>query len=130
MQNGRLIGYARVDTVKEVEALRAMTDLLYGVSSCDVFTDIGPITGTLDGLLDAVSKLQIGDVLIFPEDCLRNLTVGDLPKVFRHTPDRTTLSFFERFIRHEQLSGVTISGIRLNDESEYCVEDILDFVEP
>jgi hypothetical protein len=118
MQNGRQIGYARVDTIEEIEVLRSMTDLLYKIGSCHIFTDVSSITGTLEGLLSAVSKLQISDVLIYPEDCLRNLTVGDLQRMFGHTPDGTTLRFFERLPQHDQLNSTVILGIRLVQEPD------------
>lgn len=113
----RSIGYARVDTVADSAILTGWMRQLRACGAIKVFTDIGPLPDALMGLRAAISCLRVDDAVIYPEACLRDLTVGDIPAVFGDIPDGTALTFLEILPRTEQ-GGVEVTSIRLQGREE------------
>ncbi|MBM2294114.1 hypothetical protein JQX09_19485 [Sulfitobacter pseudonitzschiae] len=111
---GRMIGYARVDTMAEKAALTGWVRQLRACGAIKVFTDVGRMPDALEGLRAAISCLRVNDAVIYPEICLRDLTVGRIPAVFNGIPDGTALMFFEPMPRTDQC-GDELMSIRLQD---------------
>jgi hypothetical protein len=115
MQHNELVGYARIDNEADAAVLNGRVTRLLEIGVREVFTDVGPLQDGLEGLRDAVGCLRTSDALIYPEVCLRELTVGDLPTMFGHIPDGTALTFFEPLVICGQNGGGGMTSIRLVD---------------
>lgn len=113
MRQGQLIGYARVDAEADSGALAAWVRQLCASGAVPVFTDVGSLPTALAGLRHAIGFLQVNDTLIYPEVCLRELTVADIPTVFAHIPDGTALKFFQPCAPNGYASGDDMTSIRL-----------------
>lgn len=124
MQINKQIGYARIDSTADKAVLSDWVNRLLEIGVREVFTDIGHLLDGLDGLQAAVGCLRINDALIYPEACLRGLTVADIPIMFGRIPDGTALTFFEPLVAGHQ-HGEDFTSIRLID-----AEDEGDWVKP
>jgi hypothetical protein len=113
MQHDELIGYTRIDDEADRDVLNDWVTRLLEIGVREVFTDVGPLQEGLEGLLDAVDCLRVNDALIYPEACLRELTVADLPTIFGHIPDGTALTFFEPLLIGGQNGSGGITSIKL-----------------
>ncbi len=113
MQHDKLVGYARIDSEEDAAVLNGWMTLLLEIGVREVFTDVAPLQDGLEGLRDAVGCLRINGALIYPEMCLRELTVADLPTMFSHIPDDTALTFFEPLVIDGQNGGGGMTSIRL-----------------
>jgi len=113
MQHDKLVGYARIDCEADTGILDSWVTRLLELGLREVFTDIGPLSDGLAGLRDAVGCLRINGALIYPEECLRDLTVGDTPIMFGHIPDGTALKFFEPLTIDDQNGGGGMTSLKL-----------------
>jgi hypothetical protein len=113
MQNDKLVGYARIDREVDAAVLKGWVARLLEIGVREVFTDLGPLTDGLEGLLDTVDCLRVNDALIYPEVCLQELTVGDIPIMFGHIPEGTALKFFEPLVIGGQHGGGGMTSIKL-----------------
>lgn len=113
MQHDELIGYSRIDSEADQDVLESWVTRLLELGVHEVFTDVGPLQNGLAGLQGAVTSLKIEGALIYPEVCLRELTVGDIPNIFGHVPDGTAITFFEPLTIGNQNGSVGMSLIKL-----------------
>jgi hypothetical protein len=113
MQHDELIGYARIDDEADRDVLKGWANSFLEIGVREGFTDVGPLTDGLQGLRDAVACLSVNGALIYPEVCLRELTVGDLPIMFGHIPDGTALIFFQPCAATEYRRSEEMTSIRL-----------------
>jgi hypothetical protein len=116
MLHDELVGYVRIDSEAEEAVLKGWVTSLLEIGVREVFTDVGPLTDELAGLRDAVDCLRVNGALIYPEACLRELTVADLPTMFGHIPDGTALTFFgpcaaNVFQRSEEMTAIRMVGV-------------------
>jgi hypothetical protein len=122
MQNDKLVGYARIDSEVDAAVLKGWVARLLEVGVREVFTDVRPLQDGLEGLRAAVACLRTNDALIYPEVCLQELTVGDIPNMFGHIPDGTALIFFEPLVIGGQNGGGEMTSIRLVDADDNYAE--------
>ena len=95
MPVGRKIGYARVDATDCRDQLISWTGRLRRLGVHKVFTDVGPLLTARTGLLHAIRMMKMDDVLVFPNDCLQELEIGNIPHLFAGIPEGGRLYFFE-----------------------------------
>ncbi len=113
MQNGRRIGYARVASEQQIDIVDQMVSQLWAAGATAVYTDIGALPATVRGLLAAISSMEIGDSLVYPEPCLQSLTIGDIPQFFAGVPDRSELIFFTPLELSDQAATQHLLQIKL-----------------
>jgi hypothetical protein len=113
MQHENLVGYARIDSEADSAVLECWVNRLLEIGVREVFTDVGPLQDGLEGLRNAVGCLRINESLIYPELCLRELTVGDIPIMFGYIPDGTALKFFEPLVIGGQNGCGGLTSIKL-----------------
>jgi len=113
MRFGRYIGYARAETTGDLDKLDDWAEQLQQLGVSDVFTDVGPLETEQSNLKQAIGSMKINDVLIFPEVCLQDLTIGDIPAVFAQIPDGAALRFFKPLNRTQENGAKHMTSIRL-----------------